>query len=120
LTAAAVGAAVATPRGHVEVQRSLLHSDSHGGLAVWVWAMYETLMRHGLGGGRAPAVARRRFLAERAGTSTTAHDGLLASAPGGPYLSRPAGAAWLNTPDSYETSPVLDPDVHRRVVQHLP
>jgi hypothetical protein len=60
--------------------------------------MYETLMPHGLDGGRAPAIARRRFLAERAGTSTTALDDarrqLLAPTADGPYLSRstPRGA----------------------------
>lgn len=86
------------PRGHVQVPRSLLYSERHGGPAVWAWAMYETLMPHGLGGGRAQAVARRRYVAERAGTSTGALDDarreLLAAAPGGPYLSRstPRGA----------------------------
>jgi hypothetical protein len=59
--------------------------------------MYETLMPHGLGGGRA-AAARRRYVAEWAGTSTGALDEarreLLAAVPGGPYLSRstPRGA----------------------------
>lgn len=82
------------PRGHVQIPRSLLYSTDHGGLAVWAWAMYETLMPHGLGDGRAETVARRCFLAERAGTSTTALDDarreLFAPAPGGPYLSRSA------------------------------
>lgn len=60
--------------------------------------MYETLMPHGLDGGRAPAIARRHFLAERAGTSTTALDDarrqLLAPTTDGPYLSgsTPRGA----------------------------
>jgi hypothetical protein len=56
------------PRGHVQIPRSLIYSPDHSGLAVWTWAMYETLMPHGLDGGRAPAIARRRFLAERAGS----------------------------------------------------
>src|SRR4051794_24159311 len=86
------------PRGHVQIPRSLIYSPDHSGLAVWTWAMYETLMPHGLDGGRAPAIARRRFLAERAGTSTTALDDarrqLLAPTADGPYLSRstPRGA----------------------------
>lgn len=50
--------------------------------------MYETLMPHGLDGG--PAIARRRFLADRAGTSTTALDDagrqLLDPTADGPYL----------------------------------
>ncbi|WP_131738696.1 hypothetical protein [Actinomadura roseirufa] len=60
--------------------------------------MYETLMPHGIGGGRASAAARRRFLAERVGASTSTLDAarreLLAPAPDGPYLSRstPRGA----------------------------
>jgi hypothetical protein len=65
---------VTAPRGYVQIPRSLLYSESHGGLAVWTWAMYETLMALGMGGGRAPAVARRQYLAERAGTSTSALD----------------------------------------------
>ncbi len=77
-----------------QIPRSLLYSTDDGGLAVWGWVMYETLMPHGLGGGRAATLARRRFLAERAGTSTTALDDarreLLAPVPGGPYLSRSA------------------------------
>lgn len=86
------------PRGHVQIPRPLLYSERHGGLAVWAWAMYETLMQPGLGGGRAPAVARRCYVAERAGASTGALDDarreLLAPVPGGPYLSRstPRGA----------------------------
>ncbi len=100
MTAATARAAEAGPRGHVQIPPSLLYSEDHGGLGVWVWAMYETLMPHGLGGGRAPAVARRRFVAERAGASTSVLDDarweLLASVSGGPYLSRstPRGAVW--------------------------
>jgi hypothetical protein len=67
-------ARTAAPRGRVQIPRSLLYPDRHGGLA--------------------PAVARRRFVAERVGTSTSALDDarreLLAAAPGGPYRSRSA------------------------------
>ncbi|WP_433239935.1 hypothetical protein [Actinomadura nitritigenes] len=55
-------------RSHVQIPCSLIYSPDHSGLAVWMWAMYEALMPHGLDGGRAPAIARRRFLAERAGS----------------------------------------------------
>ncbi|WP_242884077.1 hypothetical protein [Actinomadura litoris] len=88
----------AAPRGHVQIPRSLIYSPTHSALAVWTWAMYETLMPHGLDGDRAPAMARRRFLAERANTSTTALDDarrqLLTLTENGPYLSRstPRGA----------------------------
>ncbi|MCO6005579.1 hypothetical protein NE236_11365 [Actinoallomurus purpureus] len=89
-----MGAASGAPRGHVQIPRSLLYSTGHGALAVWAWATYETLMPDGLGGGRVPVVTRRRFVAERAGTSTTALDDArrdpLAPAAGGPYLSRSA------------------------------
>ncbi|MFI7706046.1 hypothetical protein [Nonomuraea sp. NPDC049480] len=49
--------------------RSLLRSLSHGALAVAAWAMYETLMPRALGGGRAPAYARRCWVAEALGVS---------------------------------------------------
>jgi hypothetical protein len=56
--------------------------------------MYETLMPRGIGGGRAPRMARRCFVADRAGCSKTALDDarreLLAPAEGGPYLARSA------------------------------
>lgn len=65
----------------------------HGALAVWVWATYQTLMAHWIGG-RIPASARRQFVAERAGTSTTALDDarreLLAATSDGAFLSRSA------------------------------
>ncbi|WP_242903718.1 winged helix-turn-helix domain-containing protein [Actinomadura terrae] len=86
------------PRGHVQIPRSLIYSPTHSALAVWTWAMYETLMPHALNGTRAPAIARRSFLAERANTSTTALDDarrqLLTPTQDGPYLSRstPRGA----------------------------
>lgn len=73
---------------------SLLYSNTHNGLAVWEWAMYETLMPRQIKGGRAPAIARRAFLAERAGVSTTTLDDarrqLLAAAPEGSFLARSA------------------------------
>ncbi|WP_433463896.1 hypothetical protein [Spirillospora sp. CA-128828] len=56
--------------------------------------MYETLMPRQIKGGRAPAIARRAFLAERAGVSTTTLDDarrqLLARAPEGAFLARSA------------------------------
>jgi hypothetical protein len=58
----------------VQVPRELLRSPEHSGLAVVVWSMYETLMPRALGGGRAPAHARRGWVAERFGTSTRAID----------------------------------------------
>ncbi|WP_162795719.1 hypothetical protein [Nonomuraea lactucae] len=86
------------PREHVQVPRSLLRSPSHGALAVAVWAMYETLMPRVLGGGRAPAFARRCWVAETLGVSEKTLDGarreLLADGSGGPWLARssPLGA----------------------------
>ncbi|MFI0425105.1 hypothetical protein [Spongiactinospora sp. 9N601] len=70
------------------------------GLAVAAWAMYETLMPVGLGGGRAPGRARRCWVADELGTTTSALDDarreLLADPGdgGGPWLSRssPKGA----------------------------
>lgn len=82
------------PGGVVQVPRSLLYSTHHSGLAVWAWAMYETLMPRRIKGGRAPAIARRAFLAGRAGVSNTTLDDarrqLLASTSEGAFLSRSA------------------------------
>lgn len=87
-------AATDSPRGHVQLPRSLLYSSDHSALAAWVWAMYETLMPHRLDGGRTPAFAGRQFVADQAGVSTTALDDarreLLAPISDGPFLSRSA------------------------------
>ncbi|TMR91489.1 hypothetical protein [Nonomuraea basaltis] len=60
--------------------------------------MYETLMPRALGGGRAPAYARRCWVADALGVNEKTLDGarrqLLADGPGGPWLARssPLGA----------------------------
>ena len=81
-----------TTVARVQLPRDLLRSRSHSGLAVWVWATYETLMPRALGGGRAPAYARRVWLANKAGVGTRAIDDarreLLAEGDGGPWLRR--------------------------------
>ncbi|WP_344866486.1 hypothetical protein [Planomonospora alba] len=72
----------------------LLRSGAHTGLAVAAWAVYETLMPAGIDGGRAPAYARRRWVAAALGTTETALDNarreLLADVEGGPWLARSA------------------------------
>ncbi|MBB5082346.1 hypothetical protein [Nonomuraea endophytica] len=71
--------------------RSLLRSASHDALAVVAWAMYETLMPRALGGGRAPAYARRCWVADALSVSEKTLDGarrqlLAEDVPGGPWL----------------------------------
>ncbi|WP_127938565.1 hypothetical protein [Nonomuraea polychroma] len=72
---------------------SLLRSPSPSALAVAAWAMYETLMPHALGGGRAPAYARRCWVADALGVNEKTLDGarrqLLASGPGGSAVGLP-------------------------------
>ncbi|MFI6503724.1 hypothetical protein [Nonomuraea typhae] len=86
-------------RNHLQVPVALLRSPAHGALAVAAWAMYETLMPRALGGGRAPAYARRCWVAEALGVNEKTLDGarrelLAADVAGGPWLARssPRGA----------------------------
>ncbi|MFD1541894.1 hypothetical protein [Nonomuraea guangzhouensis] len=84
--------------GYVQVPSALLRSPLYGALSVAAWAMYETLMPRGLDGGRAPARARRCWVADALGVSEKTLDGarreLLADVAGGPWLARssPLGA----------------------------
>ena len=75
------------PRAHSQVPSALLDSPDVGAVAVVLWTHYEALMAPGIDGGRVPARARRKVMAEALGTSTTVVDDarreLLAEGPGG-------------------------------------
>ncbi|XVQ16352.1 proline-rich domain-containing protein (plasmid) [Spirillospora sp. CA-255316] len=90
----ATSAAAATGAGmRVQVPRALLRSADHSALAVLVWATYETLMPRALGGGRAPAYARRVWVATKYGAGERAIDDarrelIRTDTEGGPWLRR--------------------------------